>query len=141
MARTVEFDMSELEARCAELGQRARAFPLAILGELLKTHVDNVLQSEGRGMWPGFEDSTLERHPIRIGGKLLQWKGELAALQSSHAYDWAEVVSPAPYAKYHITGTHNRDGTWRMSPRDFMDIDQEAYLHEAIEAVLAEIAP
>lgn len=107
----VTFDMSEVEAQLDRVGRRAKNFDNALLTTLLLEHVEEVFESEGRagadGPWQPLSPDTIERHPSRSSGALLFNTGVFSNWQSATQGETSIVWSPAPYAKYHVTGTEN----------------------------------
>lgn len=142
----VHFDMHELEEVIRRLGEDIEQTALPIIGETLVTAIDELIQSEGatgtQGKWEPFSPATFDLHPRRRGGKLLQDTGLLANIQTKIGPDWVEVESPAPYAKYHHTGTRkNARQNMRPTPqRDFLAIDLDAALEDAAEQIAEVIA-
>jgi phage gpG-like protein len=119
---------------------------LPVLGEIIQTAVEEVIQTEGAagtdGPWEPFSPTTLKLNPKRRGGQLLQDTGLLARLQIRRGMDWVEVRSPAPYAGFHVTGVR-QNGIPNLGPvpaRNFLAIDLGRILERAAEAVAAEIA-
>lgn len=100
----VEMDMSDVLRELDRRGRVARNLDEVMprLGEILKTHMDDYVQSEGDGNWPPFSAETLRRNPRRVGGMLLQDTGLLADFQVDAQSDSVEVFSPAPYAGHHV---------------------------------------
>lgn len=131
----IDFDVQELEMRLGEIGARADAFPLSVLSEMLSNAVNDEIETEGRARWVPFAESTLVRHPRRVGGSLLQDTGLLANIQPDEGDDWVEASSPARYAIFHVVGTRN------MPKRDFLDIDIDGFLREAAEVYLHSVVP
>lgn len=137
-------DTSNLEKALDAIGRDATAADLDVLGEIVSTAVDDVIQSQGNGQWPWLSATTLKLHPKRRGGKLLQDRGHLANLQTSRGPGYVKVRSPAPYAGFHITGTKQKNiyranAPHTMPVRDFMDIDFESALDELADTILREI--
>lgn len=137
------FITTELEGRLTAYVRRAKNAPMKIIADALITAIDDLIQSEGNQTWEPFHENTLRRHPERAGGELLQGTtGQLANIQHSPGSpgpDWVQIESPAPYSWYHVTGTHNKDGSERMPKRDFMDIDLERVLTEVADDICEEI--
>lgn len=129
------FDMSELCEAVQRMEERARQVPMAVVAAPFVTAIDDEIQSEGRGRWPGFAEATLRMHPHRKGGKLLQDTGRLANIQvyDMTAVGSAVIFSPAEYAWKHA------DGYKRIPKRDFLDIDMDDTLEKACNAVVQEI--
>jgi len=130
----------DVERVLREFEVRARGVPKGVLAEGLITAVDDLIQAEGRPphSWPELLPSTEARNPKRIGGKILQDSGLLAAFQESSGSpgpDWVQVESPAPYAGFHVTGTRH------MERRDPTDIDLESVVEGMTAMVAAEVAP
>jgi len=141
----VSVDTSEL-GRCIEqYSDRIKAVPMAIIGEGLVTAIDDLIQSEGEGRWPGFSPVTLRLHPERRGGKLLQDTGQLANVQiTEETPNSVTVASPAGYAGFHVTGTYqdniyNAYAPHEMPARNFLGINIGNVLDEAAESITDEI--
>jgi len=129
----VQFDMRDLEKALGEYTRKIKAVPMNVVAEMLATAIDDEIQSEGRGSWPGFSPNTIKRHPRRAGGSLLQDTGLLANIQKSEGNDWAQATSPAPYAGFHVTGTKN------MPARNFLDLNMGEILEEIAAYIADEI--
>jgi hypothetical protein len=131
MTVNVTVDVDELEAIIKIIDSRSNTVPVSTIAEQMLADIDDLIQSEGGGSWEDFAPATLLRHPRRIGGKLLQDTLELGTIQYEAGLgtfgDYIEVFSPAPYAKYHRTGTKY------MPKRDFLDIDMDKSLEEAAD--------
>ena len=138
MIDRVDVDVSDVTRALRVFARRADNLNMPFIAEVLSTAVDDLIQSEGaegtQGPWKPFAQSTLERHPRRRGGKLLQDKGVLANFQARTGPDFAEVYSPAPYAEWHVTGTRH------MPKRNPLAIDLTKVTDEIAEDVLEEIA-
>ena len=130
---TVKVDTSDLANAIKSYETKARSIPLSLLAIPVLTRVDDLIQSEGEGRWPGFRPSTLRRHPNRVGGKLLQSSGALAAMQTEFSSDEAVIFSPAAYGPFHA------DGTRKMQKRDYTDIDMDSTLVEIAVAIAQEL--
>lgn len=137
MAFHVRIDASELDRLIGGYISRQRNYPMSFIAQAMATEVDAVIDSQGRkgadGRWKPFSEATLRRHPRRRGGRLLQDTGVLANIQMSSGADWAEVWSPAAYAKFHVTGTK------KMPKRNPLAIDWKRLLQQASEDLLEEI--
>ena len=137
MSVDVRFDTEALQARIRAYGTRDKNIPMALVGEMISSAVDDVIQSEGlagtKGAWDPFLASTLQRHPRRIGGKLLQDTGVLANMQSRPRAREVKVESPAPYAGWHAEGTR------AIPERDFLAIDFNKVLEDIAEVILMEM--
>lgn len=142
----ISVDMSELQGELSKIGDRVD-LALPIIGEVLVTAIDELIQSEGaagtEGEWEPFSPVTFKIHPRREGGKLLQDTGELANMQTEIGPDFVEVFSPAPYAGYQMDGVDpNPIPEFGPIPaRDPFAIDLDDVLGEAcqlIEEVIAE---
>lgn len=138
MAVKVEFITDQFQGVLLAYNARKRAIPLNIIAQGLITAIDDRLQSEGNGQWLPLKSSTLERHPNRQGGSLLQDDGILAQIQQSPGSpnpNWVEVMSPATYAVYHTS-----DKPRKVIPlRDFLAIDMPRVLDQIGTMLLAEI--
>lgn len=134
---SVKFDMSELEAVLNKYAVRDRNIDMVVAAEALRIAMNDVITSEGvkgeQGRWKGFKESTLRRHPRRIGGKLLQDSGFLANIQTRVKPRLAEAYSPAPYAKHHITGTRH------MARRDPTAVRWGPLLDDIANSILMEV--
>lgn len=129
----VHFDMKDLQRVLGESIRHLKAIPMDVVAETLATAIDDEIQTEGRGRWADFSLATLKRHPKRSGGMLLQDTGLLANIQTREGNDWAEAISPAPYAGWHVTGTKN------MPARNFLDIRLDQVLEEIAEFIVDEM--
>jgi phage gpG-like protein len=129
----VDVDVSQLIKIIDGYASRAKSTPMSTVGVALSNAIDDEIESEGRGSWPGLAPSTLKRHPKRAGGQLLQDIGLLANIQQSEGPDWAEAKSPAPYAGYHVTGTRY------MEPRNFVGFPLGPVLEEIADIILEDI--
>lgn len=133
----VKFETKRLQAMIRAYGERAQNPPMRLVGEIIAAEVDDVIQSEGeagtKGKWEGFSQKTLELHPRRVGGMLLQDTGLLANLQTRSNAVEAEVASPAPYATFHVTGTKN------MPARNFLAIDFDRVMEQIVVAWVNDI--
>lgn len=142
----VHFDMHELEQVIHRLRENVEETALPIVGETLVTAIDELIQSEGatgtQGKWEPFSPTTFKLHPRRRGGKLLQDTGLLANMQTRIGPDWVEVESPAPYAKYHHTGTRKnaRPNMGPLPQRDYLAVDLDAVLEDAADQIAEVIA-
>jgi len=141
----VRVNAADLERRLRELGQRAKAINIeGIVAEDIVSKIDDLVDSEGNGTWPGFSPVTLKLHPRRAGGMLLQRTGQLLRLQKMTYPGYAEVSSPAPYAAYQQEGTRRLRGWVRsddhgIPPRDFMAIDIEDTLEGVCKLVTKDL--
>lgn len=138
----VRLDMSKLEKVLEDLDARSRAIGIEdIAAQALITKIDDLLDSQGNGNWPGFSPVTLVLHPKRVGGMLLQHNNELGAIQARSWPGLAVAESPAPYAHYQQEGTARLRG-WVHSDdhgipaRDFMDIDLPETMEEICMSVV-----
>lgn len=107
----VTFEMGDIRRVLRGFGTRAAGVPLRPLADVLLEAVDDVIQTEGaagtQGRWEPFSPRTLQRHPRRRGGMLLQATGELANFQPRFSPGTVVVASPANYSGYHVDGTDN----------------------------------
>ena len=129
----IDFDMLDLQKTLDGYGVRAKGFPMTDIAEILATAIDDEIELEGRGTWPDFKPSTLKRWPKRAGGSLLQKIGTLAGIQKETGPDWGQAGSPAPYAKYHVTGTKHMDA------RNFLDIGIDRVLNDLADIIASDI--
>jgi len=138
MTVKVEFITDQFQGVLLAYNARKRAIPLDVIAQSLITAIDDRLQSEGNGQWLPLQNTTLERHPNRLGGSLLQDTGLLAQIQQSPGSpnpNWVEVMSPAKYAIYHTS-----DRPRKVIPlRDFLAIDMPRVLEQIGNTLLAEI--
>lgn len=139
----VRVDTRDLEIAVKELDGPVEP-ALQIIGEILTTRIDDLIQSEGatgvKGSWDPFSSVTFKLHPGRRGGKLLQKTGQLASMQTSYGSNWVQVGSPAPYAAAHITGVLDNPMP-NMGPipsRDFLAIHLGEALDEAADSIAQE---
>lgn len=143
---SVNVDTRKLQKVLADFGARADAVNIeGIVGEVVLTAMDDLVDSNGDGQWADFSPATFEMHPRRVGGELLRDTGQLVAFQILTTPGRATVRSPAPYAEYHQKGTKKLRG-WVSSDdhgipkRDFTAIDMKATLDEACATIVSEIA-
>lgn len=134
----ITVDMRELQLVLKRTSQRSKNLPMKLYATQFLSEVDDVIQSEGaagtKGKWEPFADSTLERHPRRVGGSLLQDTGALAAIQVKQITGTSFVLESNPhYAKYHLTGTEH------MPERDFFAVNFQKALDDMGDEVLQEL--
>lgn len=137
MAAGVTFDVSEVQDQLERIGRRAKNFDNKLLTTLLLEHVEEVFETEGRagadGPWQPLAASTIKRHPDRSSGALLFNLGELSNWQSATQRDTSIVWSPAPYAKFHATGTKH------MPKRNPFAVVEERFMDQAERMMSLEI--
>lgn len=136
-------DASNLSKALDHIERDVERIDLDHLGEIVVTAIDDLIQSQGAGKWKAFSPATLQLHPERRGGKLLQDTGLLANIQTSRGPGFVKLTSPAPYAGFHITGTTQKNiyrayAPHTMPERDFMDIDYDKAFDELADMVLRE---
>jgi len=137
----VTIDVSEVIGEINRLQARGKSIPMAMVAAPFVTAIDDEIQSEGRGRWPGFSDNTFKWHPERRGGKLLQDTGRLANMQvrENNAAEEAIIFSPSNKAGIHVNGATKKNGV-KIPRRDPFDIDigkAESQAAAAIEAFVA----
>lgn len=129
----VEIDVSELEHVLVALRVRAENVDRDVLGQILLTAVDDVIQSEGAagaaGAWDPFSPNTRRKRGSMSEAKLLQDTGLLATMDLTSGPDFMLVTSPADYAIFHVEGNDN------LPVRDPFDVNMDAMLDE-IEGVV-----
>jgi hypothetical protein len=134
------FVTTHLEETLKAYVRRVDGVPMEVLADGLITAIDDEFQSEGKGEWPDFAESTLKRHPERKGGQLLHAdSGELSNIQQmpgSPGPNFVEVGSPAKYSIYHTSPKPRK----QIPLRDFLDIDMPAVLDGIADDILREIA-
>ena len=136
-------DTTNLAKALDTVGRGVTGVDLDHLGEIVVTAVDDLIQSQGGGKWKWLSAATLQLHPERRGGKLLQDTSSLSKMQTSRGPGWVKIQSPAPYAGFHVTGTrqkniYNAYAPHTMPERDFLDIDFDKALDELADMVLRE---
>lgn len=133
----IRVDFSDLNAVLAGYVRRSNNIDTSVISQILATAIDDVIQSQGaagtQGAWDEFSPTTLDIHPRRIGGMLLQDTGILANIQTSEGGFWGMAASPAEYAHWHVTGTGN------MPERDFLAVELEQVSDEIADILTAEI--
>lgn len=128
------------------LEREAKDVDLEVLAAGIVSAIDDLIDSGGRGRWPGLSPTTIKLHPRRAGGKLLQDTGQLAAIQTDTGPDWARIMSPAPYAGFHLEPGTDQDNIYHafaphhMPARDFLAIDLPAVLEETAALLVQEVA-
>jgi phage gpG-like protein len=138
----IKVDTTGVEKQLKRMSLRSRNIDMNSVAEALSTAIDDVITSEGkkgrqRG-WKPFSKTTLEWHPNRIGGKLLQGQtGILAAMETKIDGYTVVASSPAPYAKYHQTGTTR--GKRPMPRRDPFAIVWGRLLEDIADMLLVEV--
>lgn len=137
VAPAVTFDLKQLEGQLLRISRRAKNFDNSILTALLLEHVEDNFDSQGakgdQGKWAPLAATTIERHPNRSSGSLLFDTGLLANWQTATQGDTSIVWSPAPYAKFHVTGTEN------MPVRNPFAIGVNRFMDQAERLVALEI--
>lgn len=131
----VDFEVKELEAGLEVIVRRKQNVSSDTLAQGMISAIDDLIQSEGDGKWEEMSDVTVEIHPHREGGSLLDDTGLLAQIQDESGPDWVEVYSPAPYAKFHVSKKPRK----LIPLRDFLAIDLGAVLEETGDDVMQEI--
>lgn len=117
----VKFDVTDLGRQIRRFEDKTRNLPMDLVGTMLLGAVEEMFETEGaagtQGAWRPFETTTLQRHPRRIGGMLLQDTGATANVQIKEvAGHSVSLESPPDYAGWHLIGTGN------MVQRDFFAI-------------------
>ncbi len=133
----VEFDVSELQRALRRYQTRNRNLPMDAFANLLINEVEDVFETKGgsgtAGSWEPFRPSTLERHPRRVGGMILQDTGATANIQVMRVEPQAvEIGSPTVQAPFFLSGTRN------MVKRDFFALNFPKVLAELGDLVLQE---
>jgi phage gpG-like protein len=127
-----EADVTELLTRLGEWEAAGNDLgpTMALIAEDLVTAVQDEFETEGRGKWPGFAESTLA---TRAGGKLLQDHGILAgSIEPRHGSRFAEASTGVDYAVHHIFGAPKG----HLPQRNFFDIDEAVF--EQAAALIAQ---
>jgi phage gpG-like protein len=137
----IKVDTSDVSKKLRRLSLRARNIDMPSVAEALSTAIDDVITSQGkkgrqRG-WKPFSPTTLKWRPNRIGGQLLQDTGLLAAMETRIEGYTVIASSPAPYAKYHQTGT--KRGKRPMPRRDPFAIVWGRLLDDIADMLLVEV--
>lgn len=127
----IEYVVDGLSASLKELEDRGGnvADLLPVVGEILRSAIDEVFLTEGRGEWE------VSRRVLEEGGTILQDTGRLAASIAIEEIggDTVEAFALEPYGKFHVFGTKY------MPARDYLDIDFIAVSDEVSEFILGEI--
>lgn len=133
----IDIDTVELEEALTGIRIRAQNVDKAVLGVLLLTAIDDVIQSEGAagaaGAWEPFAPSTRRRRGSMGEAKLLQDTGLLANMQLIEGLDYITAYSPADYAIHHVEGHGD------LPVRDPFDINQDQLLADVEEIILDDI--
>jgi phage gpG-like protein len=136
----ISIDASELGKVLKQLEQTALGSTQAALEQIaviMTGLVEDEFQTEGRGAWPTFAESTLEER-MRKGGspKLLQDTGVAAGSVAGVVEDNAAVAfTNVPYMIYHTSSAPRHVIPYRNP----FDIPQDQLLEQAAEIVLAAI--
>lgn len=137
MGATIRFDTKDVRNKLLRLGRRGKNFDNRLITALLLEFVEDNFDSEGSkgtaGKWSPLKASTIERHPNRSSGALLFNTGLLANFQSVTQDATSIVWSPAPYAKFHVTGTEH------MAKRNPFAINRKAFRDEAARLIVLEV--
>ena len=132
-----EIETIELEAVLARIGMRAQNVDRDVLGTILLSTIDDVIQSEGvkgaAGAWDPFSPNTRRRRGSMSAAKLLQDTGLLANMQLRDGPDYLEAYSPAEYAIRHVEGNDN------LAIRDPFDVNQDFMLQEVEDVIMGDI--
>mgnify|MGYP001617393062 FL=1 len=132
-------DMTEPLRVLDGIRMRAENLDRDVVGQILLTAVDDVIQSEGalgnQGPWAPFSPNTRRRRGSMATAKLLQDTGHLAAMSVRHGVDYTDIVSPADYTIFHVLGS--RDG--KLPRRDPFDFKQGPVLDEIADTALEDI--
>ena len=132
----VEFHVDPIEHVLVGMAQNSANINTQFIALELQTQIDDVIRSAGRdgseGGWKRRKSSTIKRMQGKKG-KPLQRTGLLANIQTQHGPNFALAYSPAPYAKWHITGTKH------MPRRNFLAVDLDKVLDAISDEFLAEI--
>jgi hypothetical protein len=133
----IRIDLSSINKVLHDYNSRAQNLPTAFISQVLASEIEDVISTQGgagtEGKWDPFQESTLERHPRRRGGTLLQDTGLLANIQGSHDSLSGTAESPARYAGWHVTGTS------KMERRNFLAIDIARVSETISDYMLTEI--
>ena len=100
----IDVDASELVDAIKDFERRGGNLgpTMAIVADMLVTAVQDEFETEGRGEWPAFAESTLA---TRAGGKLLQDSGIFAgSISAESGSDFAEANTGVEYAIHHVFG-------------------------------------
>jgi hypothetical protein len=132
-----EIDTTELTTVLASVRLRAQNVDRDLLGQILLTAIDDVIQSEGTkgaaGAWEPFSPNTRRKRGAMSDAKLLQDTGLLANMQLEQGPDYMDAVSPADYTIRHVEGNDN------LPIRDPFDVNQDFMLAEMEQAVMDDI--
>lgn len=142
-ATSVKVEMNEITRWLRDLSARGRNLKEInrSLAFILIEQVDENFATGGHGAWPPLSDPTLaKRRKDGAGAQILVDTGRLAASinpQNIEAEDdYIEVFTNVKYAKYHVSPLPRK----KIPLRDFLAIDMEAFMREALEILLEEIA-
>ncbi len=134
----IEFDMTDLVRKLKGKAKRIENYPMQSVGALLMEETDSMFDTEGAagvdGPWRPLAESTLEAHPRRRGGMILQDTGAMANVQITKVGDFSvTIASPTGYAGFHITGTSI------MPKRDFFALNFAKVLDRVGDDILQEM--
>lgn len=125
--------------------ERNKNLPMTQLAEAFVGAVDDMFESEGasgtEGKWQPMAQATVDRHPRRAGGRLLQDTGATANIQIKGPKGGSQgtkasgftLVSPTAYSRYLV------DGTEHMPARDFFALRFNDVMDEFADDVLQEL--
>lgn len=142
MTDHVKFEMQwAIRKELNKIVSRLDNFDMNVVGSIIQERVDTVLDSQGAkgvdGKWQPFSNITLEMKPYRKGGKLLQDIGRLRYWHNKKGINKVTVLSPAKYAKFHVTGVPKRD----LPKRDPFAINMDEMIEAVGIVLLKEAAP
>jgi phage gpG-like protein len=134
----IRLDVDELVARLNRMEAASMNLPMDAFATITLGYVEEMFQTQGavgtQGEWDPLLLSTLQRHPRRVGGMILQDTGAMANVQVMDVQEQSFVVkSPKDYARWHIRGTRH------MARRDFFALNFTDLLNEMSDFVFEEI--
>lgn len=142
-ATSVKVEMTEIARWLRDLATRGRNLKEInrSLALILVEQVDENFATAGHGSWPPLAEATLaKRRKGGAGAQILVDTGRLAAsinpANIETADDYIEVFTNVRYAKYHVSPLPRR----KIPLRDFLAIDMDAFMQEALEILIEEIA-
>ena len=133
----VGVDTSDLKRAIHRYEDRTRNLPMDLVGQMLVNASDEMFETEGGagtdGPWTPLAESTLQRHPRRRGGQILQDTGATANVQIDEISEFSvTITSPTGWSGFHT------DGTRYMPKRDFFAFDFGKVLDAVGDEVLQE---
>ena len=140
---SVKVDFGELKFWLNALADRGRNLKELnrSLALILIEQVDENFATGGHGSWPPLAESTkVRRRGGGAGAQILVDTGRLAASINAGnvnaGNDYVEVFTNVRYAKYHVSTLPRK----KIPLRNFLAIDMDAFMRDALEILLAEIA-